>query len=108
MPYRIQQEVRQKQDQKQQDEKWSDCVDDLWVKHFPNLRKMERVKHNSPIGHYVQQNVDADAIDQLAVSLDKEVEKVDLLQSSDQVEEVQQKEAGNSDNNEGILPGKSL
>lgn len=97
--------MRHSEEQKQQGqkvvEKWSDCVDDLWVKHFPHLRE---IKYNSSTGHYVQQgDQDDSAIDELAFSLEKdEEEKVgDIKLKSDastHMKDVQQEEAGNANN----------
>ena len=108
---RIKRTVRNTQQQHQVVvEKWSDCVDDLWAKHFPHLSEMVRVEQNSA---YVQQGeLDADVTDELAVSLNKEpeekVEDSNVLKRSEQVEEGQLKGTENSGNSGTTLPGKEL
>ena len=113
---RIKRTVRHTQEKGQQHqvvvEKWSDCVDDLWAKHFPHLSGMVRVEQNSAIGSYVQQGeLDADVTDELAVSLNKEpeekVEDSNLLKQSEQVEG-QQKGTVNSGNSGTTLSGKCI
>ena len=108
---RIKRTVRNTQEKGQQHqvvvEKWSDCVDDLWAKHFPHLSGMVRVEQNSA---YVQQGeLDADVTDELAVSLnrvpEKKVEHSNLLKRSEQVEG-QQKGTVNSGNSGTTLSGK--